>query len=101
MCFNFKYFTFFRPSDMKPKFAYHSFQVLEENIVSFVRDELNRIQRVLNSECSDDEVMRTEEDEDMRSTREAFLKITLHFLRRINQEQLAITLQSSKMILQL
>lgn len=66
-----------------------------------MRDELNKTQRLLNSECSDEEVMRTEEDEDTRGTREAFLKITLHFLRRINQEDLANSLQSSKMIVQL
>uniref|UniRef100_UPI0037E8BCF8 NLR family CARD domain-containing protein 3-like n=1 Tax=Semicossyphus pulcher TaxID=241346 RepID=UPI0037E8BCF8 len=34
------------------------------------------------------------DDEDQRSSRDAFVKITLHFLRRINQEELADCLQS-------
>ncbi|XP_026219182.1 NACHT, LRR and PYD domains-containing protein 12-like [Anabas testudineus] len=70
------------------------FMVLEENILSFVKDELNKIQRFLNSECSDDEVIRSKEDKDLTGTREAFLKIALYFLRRINQVELANSLQS-------
>ncbi|KAK2857098.1 hypothetical protein Q5P01_005833 [Channa striata] len=69
------------------------FMLLEENIISFVRSELNRMQRVLNAECSDDGLMKTE-DKDMRDTREAFLKITLYFLRSTKQEDLAKSLQS-------
>lgn len=83
------------------EFVYCFFQVLEENILSFVKDELNKIQRFLNSECSDDEVIRSKEDKDLTGTREAFLKIALYFLRRINQVELANSLQSSKMIFQL
>ncbi|XP_044043824.1 NACHT, LRR and PYD domains-containing protein 12-like isoform X2 [Siniperca chuatsi] len=70
------------------------FMLLEENIIGFVKNELRRVQRVLSSECSDDEVMDSEEEEDMRSSREAFLKIVLYFLRRIKQEELADALQS-------
>ncbi|XP_049900118.1 NLR family CARD domain-containing protein 3-like isoform X1 [Epinephelus moara] len=78
------------------------FMLLEENIVSFVKNELKRIQRVLRSdspEClesqrEDEEVLHGEEEEQKRSSREAFLKITQHFLRRMKQVELADSLQS-------
>ncbi|XP_040888454.1 NACHT, LRR and PYD domains-containing protein 12-like [Toxotes jaculatrix] len=70
------------------------FMLLEENIVSFIKKELKRMQGVLSSECSDDEVMMGEEDEDTRSCRGAFLKIALLFLRRMKHEGLAESLQS-------
>ncbi|KAM8721968.1 NLR family CARD domain-containing protein 3-like [Acanthopagrus schlegelii] len=76
--------------------------LLEENIVSFVKNELKKVQKVLSSdypECSesqreDEEVLDGEDEEQRRSSREAFLKITLHFLRRMKQEELADCLQS-------
>ncbi|XP_044043361.1 NLR family CARD domain-containing protein 3-like isoform X3 [Siniperca chuatsi] len=78
------------------------FMLLEENIVTFVKNELNKIQKVLRSdypEClesqrEDEEVLDGKEEEQRRSSREAFLKITLHFLRRMKQEELADCLQS-------
>uniref|UniRef100_A0A671Z1B8 NACHT domain-containing protein n=1 Tax=Sparus aurata TaxID=8175 RepID=A0A671Z1B8_SPAAU len=76
--------------------------LLEENIVTFVKNELKKVQRVLSSdypEClesqrEDEEVLDGEDEEQRRSSREAFLKITLHFLRRMKQEELADRLQS-------
>ncbi|XP_036946913.1 NLR family CARD domain-containing protein 3-like isoform X3 [Acanthopagrus latus] len=76
--------------------------LLEENIVTFVKNELKKVQKVLSSdypECSesqseDEEVLDGEDEEKRRSSREAFLKITLHFLRRMKQEELADCLQS-------
>lgn len=65
-----------------------------------MKDELKRMQRLLKSKCSDEE-MDTDMNEGMRSSREAFQNIALHFLRRINHENLADSLQSSKNILQL
>ncbi|XP_071389271.1 protein NLRC3-like isoform X1 [Centroberyx affinis] len=77
------------------------FMLLEENIVTFVKNELKRFQRVLSPdypEClerqrEDEEVVDGEEEEQRRS-RKAFLKITLQFLRRMKQEDLADSLQS-------
>ncbi|XP_059202029.1 NACHT, LRR and PYD domains-containing protein 12-like [Centropristis striata] len=72
--------------------------LLEENIVMFVKNELKKIQKVLSPdypECL--ESQREDEDEkneEQRSSREAFLKITQHFLRRMNQKELADCLQS-------
>ncbi|CAK6975452.1 NACHT%2C LRR and PYD domains-containing protein 12-like [Scomber scombrus] len=70
------------------------FMLLEESIITFVRKELKRMQKVLSSECLDEEMMDGEEEEDLRNSREAFLKIALHFLRTIKQEKLADRLQS-------
>uniref|UniRef100_A0A8C9ZNC1 NACHT domain-containing protein n=1 Tax=Sander lucioperca TaxID=283035 RepID=A0A8C9ZNC1_SANLU len=70
------------------------FMLLEENIVTFVRNELKKIQKVLSPdypECS--ESQRKGEDEKQRRSREAFLKITLDFLRRMKQDELADRLQ--------
>ncbi|KAI3363966.1 hypothetical protein L3Q82_001544 [Scortum barcoo] len=78
------------------------FKLLEENMLSFVKKELKKIQRVVSSdypEClesqrEDEEVLDGEDEEQRRSSREAFLKITLHFLRRMKQEELADCLKS-------
>ncbi|TDH15560.1 hypothetical protein EPR50_G00010040 [Perca flavescens] len=80
--------------------------LLEENIVTFVKNELKKIQKLLSPdypECSesqreDEEVLDGEDKEQRRSSREAFMMITLHFLRRMKQDKLADLLQSSKMI---
>uniref|UniRef100_UPI003AAF21B5 protein NLRC3-like n=1 Tax=Centroberyx gerrardi TaxID=166262 RepID=UPI003AAF21B5 len=79
------------------------FMLLEENIITFVKNELKRFQRVLSPdypEClerqrEDEEVVDGEEEEQRRSSREAFLKITLQFLRRMKQEELADCLQKT------
>uniref|UniRef100_A0AAQ4PYD8 NACHT domain-containing protein n=1 Tax=Gasterosteus aculeatus aculeatus TaxID=481459 RepID=A0AAQ4PYD8_GASAC len=72
------------------------FMLLEENILTFVKNELKKFQKVVSSdypEClekEDEEVL----DEEQRRFREAFEKISVHFLRRMKQEQLADCLQS-------
>ncbi|KAM6893273.1 uncharacterized protein PEZ65_023265 [Lycodopsis pacificus] len=78
------------------------FMLLEENIVTFVKNELKKIQKVVSSdypEClesqrEDEEVLDGEDKEQRRSSREAFVKITINFLRRMKQEELADCLQS-------
>ncbi|XP_039681973.1 protein NLRC3-like [Perca fluviatilis] len=75
---------------------------LEEDICTFVKNELKKIQKVLSPdypECleskrGDEVAMDSEDEEQRRSSREEFLKITLHFLRRMKQEELADCLQS-------
>ena len=72
----------------------------------YVKDELKKIQKVLSpdhpesleSQMEDEEVLDGREEEQRRSSREAFLKITMHFLRKMKQEELADCLQSSKRI---
>ncbi|XP_033182528.1 NLR family CARD domain-containing protein 3-like [Anabas testudineus] len=78
------------------------FLLLEENIVTFVKKELKKIHKVLSPDypqClerqrEDEEVLDGEDEEQRRSSREAFVKITLNFLRRMKQEELADCLQS-------
>ncbi|XP_051262433.1 NLR family CARD domain-containing protein 3 isoform X3 [Dicentrarchus labrax] len=78
------------------------FMLLEENIVTFVKNELKKTQKFLSpdypeysdSQRENEEVLDNEEEQQRRSSREAFLKITLYFLRRMKQEELADCLQS-------
>ncbi|XP_055361622.1 NLR family CARD domain-containing protein 3-like isoform X6 [Betta splendens] len=77
------------------------FMLLEENVVTFVKKELKRIQKILISDypqCleneEDEEELDGEDEEHRRSSRDAFLKITVNFLRRMKQEELADCLQS-------
>ncbi|XP_033971395.1 NACHT, LRR and PYD domains-containing protein 4E-like isoform X2 [Trematomus bernacchii] len=76
------------------------FTLLEDHIITFVKSELKKIQKALSSDYpeyleaqSEDEVLEAE-DEEQRRSREAFLNITLHFLRSMKQEELADRLHS-------
>uniref|UniRef100_A0A3B3VTK7 B30.2/SPRY domain-containing protein n=1 Tax=Poecilia latipinna TaxID=48699 RepID=A0A3B3VTK7_9TELE len=79
------------------------FQLLEENIITFVKNELKMIQKVLSSNDSDfenqkeDEEM-LEDEEQRRNNKDALVKITLNFLRRMKQEELADRLQRSSVM---
>ncbi|XP_076019429.1 uncharacterized protein LOC143010783 isoform X2 [Genypterus blacodes] len=69
------------------------FTLLEENIVRFVKDELKSVQKVLTTDypqCLE----RPSEDPEQRSNREALVKLTVNFLRRMKQEELADSLHS-------
>ncbi|KAM9309531.1 protein NLRC3-like isoform 9-T10 [Pholidichthys leucotaenia] len=66
--------------------------LLEQNMISFVKNELKTIQKLL-SQREDEEVLEGE-DEDQRRNRESFLMITVDFLRRMKQEKLADRLRS-------
>ncbi|KAM4559817.1 protein NLRC3-like isoform 2-T3 [Odontesthes bonariensis] len=71
------------------------FMLLEDNMLTFVKEELKKMQKVLSPdypECL--ESQREGEDEEQSSSREALVKITVHFLRRMKQEELADRLQS-------
>uniref|UniRef100_A0AAZ1WWB4 NACHT domain-containing protein n=1 Tax=Oreochromis aureus TaxID=47969 RepID=A0AAZ1WWB4_OREAU len=69
------------------------FMLLEDNIITFVKNELKKIQKALNPnkpQCLEFQ----REDDEQRSSREAFVKITVDFLRRMKQQELADRLQS-------
>ncbi|XP_025758200.1 protein NLRC3-like [Oreochromis niloticus] len=69
------------------------FTLLEDEIVVFVKNELTRMKNSLNPEFS--ELSESpNEDEEQRSRREAFLKLTVHFLNKMNQKELAACLLS-------
>ncbi|XP_051810718.1 NACHT, LRR and PYD domains-containing protein 12-like isoform X2 [Acanthochromis polyacanthus] len=77
------------------------FMLLEDNMVTFVKKELKKMQKVVSPdypECSEsqreDEEQLEGDDEDERSSREMFEQITVLFLRRMKQEKLADCLQS-------
>ncbi|XP_041637967.1 NLR family CARD domain-containing protein 3-like isoform X3 [Cheilinus undulatus] len=69
------------------------FMLLEENIIIFVKKELKRFQKALSQDnpgcLSEDEEVLVGGYEEQRSNREAFLKITENFLRRMKQNKLA------------
>lgn len=79
-----------------------SFQALETDMLAFVRDELKSLKRVMSShsedllESWDEEKIDGEEEEQRMESREAFVKIALHFMRRMKQEKLADELQNGK-----
>uniref|UniRef100_A0A3B3X9X3 B30.2/SPRY domain-containing protein n=1 Tax=Poecilia mexicana TaxID=48701 RepID=A0A3B3X9X3_9TELE len=75
------------------------FQLLENNIVTFVKHELRKMHKVLSQhkppslETENEDVMEEAFEKEMRNSKEAFEKITLNFLRRMKQEELADRLQ--------
>ncbi|XP_041654675.1 NLR family CARD domain-containing protein 3-like [Cheilinus undulatus] len=79
-----------------------AFKLLEENIITFVKNELKRIQRLLcpdypkylGCQPGDEEVLEGEDKVQRGICRDAFLKITLHFMRRMELQELADCLQS-------
>uniref|UniRef100_A0A673ATM1 B30.2/SPRY domain-containing protein n=1 Tax=Sphaeramia orbicularis TaxID=375764 RepID=A0A673ATM1_9TELE len=65
------------------------FKLLEENICTFVKNELKKFQQVLSPDYPECLESLSDEDEEQRRSSEAFLRITLNFLRRLKQEELA------------
>ncbi|KAI3377311.1 hypothetical protein L3Q82_008523 [Scortum barcoo] len=78
------------------------FLLLEEHIVAFVKNELKKFKETLDPKNEeylemlreDDEVLGGEDQAQRCSNRDAFLKITLNFLRRLKHKRLADSLQS-------
>ncbi|XP_033833981.1 protein NLRC3-like [Periophthalmus magnuspinnatus] len=68
------------------------FKLLEEDIFTFVQKELKKLHKVLSTDYP--ECLEPVEDEEQRSSSEAVLKITLNFLRRMKQKELAERLWS-------
>nr|XP_046161618.1 uncharacterized protein LOC123999680 isoform X2 [Oncorhynchus gorbuscha] len=78
------------------------FSLLEEKIMTFVKNELKMFKRVLSPELPQgfesqkQEVVDAEDEKQESSAREGALKITLHVLRKMNQKELADTLEKFK-----
>uniref|UniRef100_A0AAZ1X6E1 B30.2/SPRY domain-containing protein n=1 Tax=Oreochromis aureus TaxID=47969 RepID=A0AAZ1X6E1_OREAU len=90
------------PSDQHNQTQLDSiFMLLEDNIITFLKKELKKIQKVLSadytknleSQGKDEKILDDDDDEQKRNSREAFIKITLIFLRKMKQEELANSLQ--------
>ncbi|XP_064872755.1 NACHT, LRR and PYD domains-containing protein 12-like [Oncorhynchus nerka] len=75
------------------------FSLLEQNIMTFVKNELKMFKRILSPEFPEgfeslkQEVVDPEDEQQESSAREGALKITLHILRKMNQKELADTLE--------
>ena len=86
------------------EFVYFCVQSLEENVITFVKNELKNINRILCSESSDHPVFFGSQTEDKdvdkpeRIAREGALDISLYILRNINQMELADKLEKSKFL---
>ncbi|XP_065326236.1 NLR family CARD domain-containing protein 3-like [Pelmatolapia mariae] len=72
------------------------FMLLEDNIITFVKNELKQIHKALTPNKPHFLEFQREEDEQRSSSREAFLKITVDFMRRMKQEELADRLQRQR-----
>ncbi|KAM6945444.1 NLR family CARD domain-containing protein 3-like isoform 3-T3 [Aplochiton taeniatus] len=70
------------------------FTLLEENMITFVKKELKRFQEILSLDYPECLESRREEKEQRSSAREGALKITLHLLRNMKQQELADTLEN-------
>ncbi|KAL0993527.1 hypothetical protein UPYG_G00109130 [Umbra pygmaea] len=81
------------------------FTLLEQNIMTFVKKELKRFKSILSSDLregfegqrKDEEVVDSEDGKQESSVKEGALKIILHFLRNMNQKELADTLEESEL----
>ncbi|XP_031676416.1 NACHT, LRR and PYD domains-containing protein 12-like [Oncorhynchus kisutch] len=79
------------------------FSLLEENIMTFMKNELKMFKRILSPELPQgfesqkQEVVDAEDEKQESSAREGALKITLHVLRKMNQKELADTLEKSEL----
>ncbi|XP_070998137.1 NACHT, LRR and PYD domains-containing protein 12-like [Oncorhynchus clarkii lewisi] len=75
------------------------FSLLEEKIMTFVKNELKMFKRILSPELPEgfesqkQEVVDAEDEKQESTAREGALKITLHILRKMNQKELADTLE--------
>uniref|UniRef100_I3KR42 Protein NLRC3-like n=1 Tax=Oreochromis niloticus TaxID=8128 RepID=I3KR42_ORENI len=73
------------------------FMLLEDNIITFVKNELKKIHQILspdNLEREEDDMLENDNKKQRSKSREAFVTIVLHFLKRVKQEELADRLQS-------
>ncbi|XP_055085687.1 NACHT, LRR and PYD domains-containing protein 4-like isoform X1 [Periophthalmus magnuspinnatus] len=70
------------------------FKLLEEDIFTFVQKELKKLRKVLSTDYPECLEPMKDKDEEQRSNSEAVLKITLNFLRRMKQKELAERLRS-------
>uniref|UniRef100_I3JIQ9 NACHT domain-containing protein n=1 Tax=Oreochromis niloticus TaxID=8128 RepID=I3JIQ9_ORENI len=76
--------------------------MLEEEIVTFVKNELQKFKKFLSQKCPEgtkrEDYESTADKKDEISDGDTFLRLTLSFLRRKKQDQLADSLQRSEML---
>ncbi|XP_074518363.1 NLR family CARD domain-containing protein 3-like isoform X2 [Halichoeres trimaculatus] len=81
------------PTQLGPTFA-----LLKEDFITFVRNELTTVQRVLGPDYPEPLEIEGEGDEEQKRCREAFLKFTVHFLRSRKHAELADCLWSKTVV---
>lgn len=76
--------------------------MLEEEIATFVKNELQKFKKFLSQKCPEgtkrEDYESTADKKDEISDGDTFLRLTLSFLRRKKQDQLADSLQRSEML---
>ncbi|XP_062372280.1 protein NLRC3-like [Sardina pilchardus] len=68
----------------------HTFQVLEEKVITFVKNELKRFEKILSPDYQEHFEGKEQDESDAR---EGALKMALHFLRNMKQNNIADKLQ--------
>lgn len=70
--------------------------MLKRTVISLIKNELKKFKKMLSPDYPQWTEREEEDDEGQTDVRDAVLKITLHVLRKMNQIDLANTLQTSK-----
>ncbi|XP_016331306.1 NACHT, LRR and PYD domains-containing protein 12-like [Sinocyclocheilus anshuiensis] len=70
------------------------FKMLKRTVISLIKNELKKFKKMLSPDYPQCSVREEEDDEGQTDVRDAVLKITLHVLRKMNQTDLANTLQT-------
>ncbi|XP_016106796.1 NACHT, LRR and PYD domains-containing protein 3-like [Sinocyclocheilus grahami] len=68
--------------------------MLKRTVISLIKNELKKFKKMLSPDYPACSVREEEDDEDQTDVRDAALKITLHVLRKMNQTDLANSLQT-------
>ncbi|XP_076144629.1 NACHT, LRR and PYD domains-containing protein 3-like isoform X17 [Alosa pseudoharengus] len=71
----------------------HIFELLEEKIITFVKNELRRFKKILSPDYQENFEGKEQDESDVR---EGALKIALHFLRNMKQKHIADKLQENE-----
>ncbi|XP_063049448.1 NLR family CARD domain-containing protein 3-like [Engraulis encrasicolus] len=72
----------------------HIFEVLEEKIITFLKNELQRLKQILSPDYKENIENKAEDESDAR---EGALKMALHFLREMEHQDLADELNDNEM----
>uniref|UniRef100_A0AAX7UA97 B30.2/SPRY domain-containing protein n=1 Tax=Astatotilapia calliptera TaxID=8154 RepID=A0AAX7UA97_ASTCA len=76
---------------------WRDFEILEDKIITFVKNEFKKIQTDLNpddlqcfkSQCEDEDILQRVDEEQSKSSRDAFVTITVDFLKRMKENKFA------------
>lgn len=73
--------------------------MIENKIISLVKKELINFKRLINPDYPAHSEKEDDDDEGQSKVREGLLKFTLHILRKMDQTEVANTLQTSKRVI--